>query len=200
MCTLSSISHIPWYLHTLVTLHTSWKSRVNLLMQHYYHTSTNLSRKQDAFLRYLQLQLGMLHNSLLLDYAKWGHLTPLSWVKMLWRPLHHFNIHLHMAYPTIAFHWEIDQVIMKIFHLADLIPNLISGLGQYQVLLERQHSYRISLLRIADILSTSYFHQGAGLRHQHSRFPASGQLRVIGTHGSISGITLPPPGIKSKFH
>ncbi len=71
-------------------------------MQHY-HTSTNLSRKLDASLRYLQLQLGTPHNLLFLDYAKWGHLAPLSWVKMLWRSLHHFNIHLHMAYPTIAF-------------------------------------------------------------------------------------------------
>jgi hypothetical protein len=65
--------------------------QVNLLMQHY-HTSTNLSRKLDASLRYLQLQLGTLHNPLLLDYAKWGHLAPLSWVKMLWWSLHYFDI------------------------------------------------------------------------------------------------------------
>ena len=58
--------------------------RVNMLMQHY-HTSTNLSRKLDASLRYLQLQLGTPHNPFLLDYAVWGHLAPLLWVKMLWR-------------------------------------------------------------------------------------------------------------------
>jgi hypothetical protein len=51
--------------------------RVNMLMQHY-HTSTNLSRKLDASLRYLQLQLGTTHNPFLLDYAVWGHLAPLS--------------------------------------------------------------------------------------------------------------------------
>jgi hypothetical protein len=45
------------------------KCRVDLLMQHY-HTSTNLCRKLDASLRYLQLRLGMPHNPLLLDYAK----------------------------------------------------------------------------------------------------------------------------------
>jgi hypothetical protein len=72
--------------------------RVNMLMQHY-HTSTNLSRKLDASLKYLQLQLGTPNNPLLLDYAAWGHLAPLSRVKILWRMLHHFNIHLHMAYP-----------------------------------------------------------------------------------------------------
>ncbi len=42
--------------------------RVNMLMQHY-HTSTNLSRKLDVSLRYLQLQLGTPHNLFLLDYA-----------------------------------------------------------------------------------------------------------------------------------
>ncbi len=56
--------------------------RINMLLQHY-HTSTNLSRKLDASLRYLQLQLGTLHKPLTLDYNKWGHLVPLSWVKML---------------------------------------------------------------------------------------------------------------------
>jgi hypothetical protein len=39
--------------------------QVNMLMQHY-NTSTNLSRKLNAFLRYLQLQLGMPYNPLLL--------------------------------------------------------------------------------------------------------------------------------------
>jgi hypothetical protein len=78
----------------------------------------------------------MPHNPLLLDYAKWGHLAPLSWVKMLWRSLHHFDIHLHMAYPTITFPWERDKVIMEIFDLADLSPDLIRGLRQCRVLLE----------------------------------------------------------------
>ncbi len=55
--------------------------RINMLLQHY-HTSTNLSGKLDASLRYLQLQLGMLHNPITLDYDKWGYLAPLSWVKM----------------------------------------------------------------------------------------------------------------------
>jgi hypothetical protein len=57
--------------------------RINMLLQHY-HMSTSLSWKLDASLRYLQLQLGMPHNPLTLDYDKWGHLAPVSWVKMLW--------------------------------------------------------------------------------------------------------------------
>jgi hypothetical protein len=97
-------------------------------MQHY-HTSTNLSRKLDASLRYLQLQLGMPHNPLLLDYTVWGHLAPLSWVKMLWQTLHYFDIHLHMAYPNIAFPWERDQVIMEIFLSLNLSLEAIQSLG-----------------------------------------------------------------------
>jgi hypothetical protein len=56
--------------------------RVNMLMQHY-HTSTNLSRKLDASLRYFQLQLGTPHNPFELNYNTCGHLAPLLWVKML---------------------------------------------------------------------------------------------------------------------
>jgi hypothetical protein len=56
--------------------------RIDILLQNY-HTSTSLSRKLDASLRYLQLQLGTPHNPLRLDYNKWGHLAPLFWVKML---------------------------------------------------------------------------------------------------------------------
>jgi hypothetical protein len=58
--------------------------RINMLLQHY-HTSTNLSRKLEASLRYLQLQLGTPHNPITLDYDKWGHLAPLSWVKSIVR-------------------------------------------------------------------------------------------------------------------
>jgi hypothetical protein len=84
-----------------------------MLLQHY-HTSTNLSRKLDASLRYLQLQLGTPHNPITLDYDKWGYLAPLSWVKMLRRLLHHFNIHLHMECATIPSPRERDQVIMEL--------------------------------------------------------------------------------------
>jgi hypothetical protein len=101
---------------------------VNMLMQHY-HTSTNLRRKLDAFLRYLQLQLGMHHNPLLLDYTVWGHLAPLLWVKMLWQTLHYFDIHLHMAYLNIASPRERDQVIMEIFFSTNLSPEAIQSLG-----------------------------------------------------------------------
>jgi hypothetical protein len=98
-----------------------------MLMQHY-HTSTNFSRKLDASLRYLQLQLGAPYNPLLLDYAAWGYLAPLSWVEMLWRMLHHFDIHLHMAYPNITFPQKRDQVIMEIFLSVDLSSDSIRSL------------------------------------------------------------------------
>ncbi len=58
-------------------------SRVNMFFQHY-HVLTNQSRKLDASLGYLQLQIGTPHNPFTMDYSKWGYLAPLSWVKMLW--------------------------------------------------------------------------------------------------------------------
>jgi hypothetical protein len=106
-------------------------SRINMLFQHY-HISTNLSRKLDSSLRYLQLQLGTPQNPLMLDFLKWGHLAPLSWVKMLWKSLHDFNIQLYMLYPTIPTLREQDQVIMDIFFslLHDLDPGSIKSLNR----------------------------------------------------------------------
>ena len=59
-----------------------------------------------------------------------GHLAPFSWVKMLWRLLQHFDIHLHMAFPTIPLPRKRDQVIMEIFYAEGVGPDTIRGLGQ----------------------------------------------------------------------
>jgi hypothetical protein len=103
--------------------------RINMLLQHY-HMSTNLSRKLDASLRYLQLQLGVPHNPLTLDYNKWGHLALLHWVKMLWRSLHHFNIHLHMECQPILLPRERYQVVMELIVGKTLTKNTIRSLSQ----------------------------------------------------------------------
>jgi hypothetical protein len=103
--------------------------QVNILMQHD-HASTNLGRKLNALLRYLQLQLGTPHNPFTLEYHKWGHTAQLSWVKMCWRLLQHFDIHLDMAFPSIPLPWGRDQVIMEIFHTKGLGPETIRGLGR----------------------------------------------------------------------
>ncbi len=71
-----------------------------------------------------------------LDYAKWGQLLPLCWVKMLWRLLQHFNIHLHMDLKKIPFPGERDQVIMEIFFAEDLSPEAIWSLGRCRGTLE----------------------------------------------------------------
>jgi hypothetical protein len=99
-----------------------------MLLQHY-HTSTSLRQKIDASLRYLQLQLGTPHNPLTLDYNKWGHLAPLSWVKMLLRSLHYFNIHLHMESKPIPLPRERDQVVMEIMFGKNLNKNTIRSLS-----------------------------------------------------------------------
>jgi hypothetical protein len=110
-------------------------SRVNMLMQHY-HTSSNLSRKLDASLGYLQFQLGTPGNPLELDFNVWGYLAPLSWVKMLWKSLYHFNIHLQMAYPIIAIPRERDQVVMERFFSESLDAPTIRSLCRCRVALE----------------------------------------------------------------
>jgi hypothetical protein len=85
-------------------------NRVNMFFQNY-HISTNLSKKLDASIGYLQLQVGMPQNPFTQNYSRWGKLAPLSWAKMLWKSLNYFNIPLHMLFPTIAHPWERDQFI-----------------------------------------------------------------------------------------
>ncbi len=109
--------------------------RINMLLQHY-HTSTNLSRKLDASVRYLQLQLNTPHNPITLDYDKWRYLAPLSWVKMLWRLLHHFNIYLHIECATIPSPRERDQVVMELILGKDLDRKRIGSLSRCQGSLE----------------------------------------------------------------
>jgi len=87
--------------------------RLNLLMQHY-HTPSNLSKKLDVSLKYLQLQIGTNRNPLLLDYDVWGHLAPRSWTKMLWRSLQHYKVDIYMKYDDIPMPREKDQLIMDI--------------------------------------------------------------------------------------
>ena len=60
--------------------------RLNLLLQHY-NTTTPLSAKLSASIKYLQLQLGTNKCPLDLPYQEWAHLAPLSWVKMLWKTI-----------------------------------------------------------------------------------------------------------------
>ncbi len=110
-------------------------SRVNMFFQHY-HVSTNLSKKLDMSLGYLQLQVGMPHNPFNQDYSKWGSLAPLSWVKMLWKSLHHFNIMLYMSFPTIKSPRERDQVIMEIILSQNLDFTDITRINRYCVYLQ----------------------------------------------------------------
>jgi hypothetical protein len=82
-------------------------SRVNMLFQQY-HALTDLSRRLDASLAYLQLQLGTPYTPFTLDFNKWEDLSPLLWTKMLWKSLNKFDITLYMAYSPILFPRERD--------------------------------------------------------------------------------------------
>ena len=76
--------------------------RLNLLLQHY-KTCSSLSRKLDASIAYLQLQLGVNTCPFDLDYEDWHYMAPLSWVKMLWRTLQVTGFELHLKYESIPF-------------------------------------------------------------------------------------------------
>ncbi len=121
-------------------------SRVNMFFQHY-HVSMNLSKKLDALLGYLQLQIGTPNNSFLLDYARWGNLAPLSWVKMLWKSLQHFKITFYMQFPTIPPPRKRDQVIMDIIFFHPLNSTEIAWLNRCRVYL---HALFLSDITTAD--------------------------------------------------
>jgi hypothetical protein len=103
--------------------------RINTLLQHY-HTSTSTSKKLDASLRYLQLQLGTPNNPLTLPFDKWGYVAPLSWVKMLWQSMDAFSIQLYMKYPGLSTPRERDRAVMEIILDGDLSMEDIKSLNR----------------------------------------------------------------------
>ena len=70
--------------------------------------------------------------------TQYGAILPLCRVKMLllWRTLHHFDIHLCMAYPSITPPREQDQVLMEIFHSQGLSRETTRSLNRCRVSLE----------------------------------------------------------------
>jgi hypothetical protein len=56
--------------------------------------------------------------------------------KMLWRLLHHFDIHLYMDFSTIPLPRERDQVLMEIFFTEDLSSETIRSVGRCKCALE----------------------------------------------------------------
>ena len=88
-------------------------SRLNLMLQHY-HTPSTLSKKLDVSLKLLQLQIGHHKNPLSLDFDTWGHLAPLSWTKMLWRSLRHYQVGIHIKYDDIPYPRGKDQLVMEV--------------------------------------------------------------------------------------
>jgi hypothetical protein len=104
-------------------------SRVNLMMQHY-HTPSTLSRKLDASIGYLQLQVGSNQNPLTLNFDKWGYLAPLSWGKMLWRSLNHFNVELYMKYDIIPLPREHDVLVVTIIMSTGMSQQWVSSMNR----------------------------------------------------------------------
>lgn len=114
------------------------------MMQHY-HTSSNLSRKLDVLLKYLQLQVGTNKHPLTLDYIKWGHLATLSWTKMLWRSFRHHNIDLYMKYKEIPPPRENDILVVEVIKIMARLPSKTAVQS-----LNRCHCH-LSLLFLSDL-------------------------------------------------
>jgi hypothetical protein len=90
---------------------------------------------------------------------------------MLWRSLKHFDIHLHMAFPTIPLPRERDQVIMKIFHAEGLSPDTIRGLGRCRGVLK---AIFLSDITTADgrYLESFVFNPGGTMTKSTFKFPS----------------------------
>jgi hypothetical protein len=164
-------------------------SRVNMFFQHY-HISTNLNKKLDAFLVYLQLQIGTPCNPFSFDYTKWEALAPLSWVKMLWKLLHHFDITLHMSFLMIPPPREQDQVIMEIILAQDSNPVKIASLNRCRGYLK---ALFLSDIATADGKYLEHFFLTQAVKQGDHATPSqeSSQQDIIGIDGLISGTHIP---------
>jgi len=172
--------------------------KINVLLQHY-HTSMALNKRLDTSFRYLQLQLGTPHNPLTLPFEKWGYLTPLSWVKMLWQSLDRFKIELHMKYPTILPPRERDQVIIEIaiervYSTAD-----IQSINRCQGMLQ---CIFLSDVVTADgrYLESFVFDPGPFRSLSNIAFHKNVHHNMIGKNSSSSGTATRSWGTTWKYH
>ncbi len=155
-----------------------------MFFQHY-HAPTNLSRKLEASLGYLQLQIGTPCNPFTLKYTKWGALAPLSWVKMLQKLLHHFDITLHMSFPIIPPTLrEQDRVIMEIIFAQDSNPVRIASLNSCRGYLQALFLSDIATAH-GKYLEHFVFDTSGKARQQCYTFPKQQPTRHIGIDGSI---------------
>ena len=72
--------------------------------------SLTLSRKLDASLRYLQLQVGSIGLPLEQDYYEWAYVAPLCWVKTIWQTIDLCSIDLKTKYDRLKRYRFEDQV------------------------------------------------------------------------------------------
>ncbi len=104
--------------------------------------------------------------------------TSHSWVKMLWKSLHHFNIQLYMSFPTIPKPHECAQVIMEIFFLLNIGTDTIKCLGWCRGAMK---AIFLSDISTADGRSnTLYLTQAPQRQDQHSYSQERSPPRKIG--------------------
>jgi len=99
-----------------------------LLLLEHYRTGLVLSKKLDASLAYLQLQLGTNVCPFDLDYDNWGYFAPLSWTKMLWRTLSVSGFSLHLEYEMMASPRVGDKVVADMFQEYSADKDILTSL------------------------------------------------------------------------
>ena len=93
--------------------------RVNIFCQHFGSAST-LGHKLLTSVHWLQIQLGITGNPLLLDYSTWGMLATPAWITSFWEGLHRFPGVLKILLDTIPLQREHDMTLMHMAYESGL--------------------------------------------------------------------------------
>ncbi len=78
----------------------------------------------------LYIVLGLLFQLLQEQYDKYGYLVTYSWMKMLWKKLSMFNMHIIVTDQLLEFPREGDQFIMQVLIKAGYTSKALSRLNR----------------------------------------------------------------------
>ena len=84
------------------------------LLQHY-GAGFTISKKLEASLKAMQLEIGCTGNPLNEDYATLGPLATEGWVKAVWERASHYGYKVALDYPTEELPRKNDCSLMSIF-------------------------------------------------------------------------------------
>jgi hypothetical protein len=101
----------------------------NKLLMHY-GCQTATGRFMQTLYSLLYIVLGLLFQLLQEQYDKYGYLVTYSWMKMLWKKLSMFNMHIIVTDQLLEFPREGDQFIMQVLIKAGYTSKALSRLNR----------------------------------------------------------------------